>query len=217
MPLSGHVQLLRRLSPPGGPVGVAEAVPPAGAGPAPDILDALVANHRQFLAFLERRVGSRADAEDLLQDAFVKGLSRGHQVHDPEAAAPWFYRVLRNALTDWYRRRGAEDRAVAEWGGREDVVTPPRDEELFGQVCGCVLRLASTLRPEYAEALRRVDVEGVPVKQFAAEAAITPGNAAVRLHRAREALRDRVIASCGTCAEHGCLDCSCGAGSSSCR
>jgi RNA polymerase sigma-70 factor (ECF subfamily) len=176
---------------------------------APEILDALVANHRGFLAFLDRRLGSRADAEDLLQEAFAKGLARGHQVEDPESAVAWFYRVLRNALADWYRRRGVEDRALAEWGGRQDVAEAPRDEELFGEVCGCVLRLANTLRPDYAEALRRVDVDGMPVKDFAAQAGITPGNAAVRLHRAREALRARVIQSCGTCAEHGCLDCSC--------
>jgi len=175
----------------------------------PEMVEALVANHRQFLAFLERRMGSRTDAEDLLQDAFAKGLARGHQVHDPESAVPWFFRVLRNALTDWYRRRGVEDRALAEWRGREDVAEPPRDEALFGEVCGCVLRLAGTLRPEYATALRRVDVDGLPVKDFAAEVGITPGNAAVRLHRAREALRARLIQSCGTCAEHGCVDCSC--------
>jgi RNA polymerase sigma-70 factor (ECF subfamily) len=175
----------------------------------PEILEVLAANHRRFLAFLERRLGSRADAEDLLQDAFVKGLARGHQVNDPESAIPWFYRVLRNALADWYRRRGTEDHAFAEWGGREDASEGPRDDELFPEVCGCVVRLAGTLRPEYAAALRRVDVDGVPVKEFAAEAAITPGNAAVRLHRAREALRTRVIQSCGTCAEHGCLDCRC--------
>jgi len=186
------------------------AMPDAAMTPA--ILDVLVANHRQFLAFLERRMGSRADAEDLLQDAFVKGLSRGHQLEDPESVLPWFYRVLRNALTDWYRRRGAEDRAMAAWGGREDRAVAARDEELFGEVCGCVLRLAGTLRPEYAEALRRVDVDGLAVKEFAAEAAITPGNAAVRLHRARETLRARVIQSCGTCTEQGCLDCGCGTG-----
>jgi RNA polymerase sigma-70 factor (ECF subfamily) len=184
------------------------ATPDTG-GVTADILQVLVANHRQFLAFLERRLGSRSDAEDLLQDAFVKGLDRGHQVSDPESAVAWFYRVLRNALTDWYRRRGAEDRALAEWGGREDVAEGPRDDELFGEVCGCVNRLADTLRPEYARALRRVDVDGLAVKEFAAEAGITPGNAGVRLHRAREALRERVIQSCGTCAEHGCLDCSC--------
>jgi len=178
-------------------------------GLTPEIIDTLVANHRQFLAFLERRVGSRSDAEDLLQDAFVKGLTRGHQVNDPESAVAWFYRVLRNALTDWYRRRGTEDRAKAEWGGREDTAEPPRDEEMFGEVCGCVLRLTDTLRPEYAQALRRVDVEQVPVKDYAEEAGISPGNAAVRLHRARAALRTRVVQSCGTCADHGCLDCSC--------
>jgi RNA polymerase sigma factor (sigma-70 family) len=182
---------------------------PDAPGPPPEILDTLVANHRQFLAFLERRMGSRADAEDLLQDAFVKGLTRGRQVQDAESAVAWFYRVLRNSLTDWYRRRGTEDRARAEWGGREDTAEPPRDEELFGEVCGCVLRLAGTLRPEYAEALRRVDVEGMAVKDFAAEAGISPGNAGVRLHRARTALRDRLVESCGTCTEHGCLDCSC--------
>jgi len=33
----------------------------------------------------------------------------------------------------------------------------------------------------------------------------------VRLHRARKALRERLTASCRACAEHGCLDCSCGA------
>jgi RNA polymerase sigma-70 factor (ECF subfamily) len=128
---------------------------PDAAGLTPDILDTLVANHRQFLAFLERRTGSRADAGNLLQDAFVKGLTRGYQVNDPESAVARFYRVLRNALTDWYRRRGSEDRAKAEWGGREDLAEPPRDEELFGEVCGCMLRLANTLSPEYAEALRR--------------------------------------------------------------
>jgi RNA polymerase sigma-70 factor (ECF subfamily) len=182
---------------------------PDAAGVNPEILNLLVANHRQFLAFLERRMGSRSDAEDLLQDAFVKGLARGHQVTDRESAVAWFYRVLRNALTDWYRHRGAEERATAEWRGREEVSEGPRDEELFGEVCGCVNRLARTLRPEYAAALRRVDVDGLAVKEFAAEAGITPGNAAVRLHRAREALRDRVVQSCGTCADHGCLDCSC--------
>jgi RNA polymerase sigma-70 factor (ECF subfamily) len=78
-------------------------------------------------------------------------------------------------------------------------------------VCRCVARLADTLKPEYAEALRRIEVDGLSVQQFAAEAKITANNAGVRVFRAREALRKRVVSSCGTCAEHGCLDCTCGA------
>ena len=77
-------------------------------------------------------------------------------------------------------------------------------------VCQCVKRLADELKPEYAEAVRRVDVEGESLSEYAAGIGITPNNAAVRTFRAREALRKRVQEACGACAEHGCLNCSCG-------
>jgi RNA polymerase sigma-70 factor (ECF subfamily) len=47
------------------------------------------------------------------------------------------------------------------------------------------------------------------VKTFAAEAGISNSNAAVRVFRAREALKKQLVKSCGTCAEHGCLNCTC--------
>lgn len=39
-------------------------------------VQALVENHRAFLRFLERRVGSRETAEDLLQEAFGRAIER---------------------------------------------------------------------------------------------------------------------------------------------
>ena len=70
-------------------------------------------------------------------------------------------------------------------------------------------RLAATLKPEYADALQQIDVAGTPVKDYAEHAGISASNAGVRVFRAREALRKQVTRACGTCAEHGCLDCSC--------
>ena len=66
------------------------------------VANVLVENHRAFLRFLERRVGDRALAEDLLQDAFTRNLDRLSDVPD-EGLVPWFYRVLRNAAIE---RRG---------------------------------------------------------------------------------------------------------------
>lgn len=169
----------------------------------------LVDNHRQFLSFLERRLGDRALAEDILQDAFVKSLQKEEDARDEASSVAWFYRTLRNAVIDHYRRTGARNRALESFALElEDAVEPP--PELHGEICGCVARLASTLKPEYADAIRRIDVEGAPVQDFATEAGITPNNASVRVFRAREALRKQVKTSCGTCADHGCLDCSCG-------
>jgi RNA polymerase sigma-70 factor (ECF subfamily) len=72
----------------------------------------LVDNHRQFLAFLERRLGDRAQAEDILQDAFVKSLQKEADERDETSAVAWFYRTLRNAVIDHYRRTGARNRGL---------------------------------------------------------------------------------------------------------
>jgi RNA polymerase sigma-70 factor (ECF subfamily) len=65
------------------------------------------------------------------------------------------------------------------------------------------------LKPEYAEALQAIEVDGQPVKVYAERKGLTAGNAAVRVFRAREALKRRLVESCGTCAQHGCLNCTC--------
>jgi RNA polymerase sigma factor (sigma-70 family) len=176
----------------------------------PAAVTRLVANHREFLGFLQSRVGSRALAEDILQDAFVKGIGKLEGLRDDESAIAWFYRILRNAVIDHHRRHEVSDRRLAALAAELDPAAP--DPELRGAVCQCVARLADNLKPEYAEALRRIEVDGLAVKDYASEAGITSNNAAVRVFRAREALKKQVVRSCGTCAEHGCLDCSCGAG-----
>ena len=175
----------------------------------PEILARLVEQHRRFLQFLEPRVGNRADAEEVLQAAFVKILERGGAIKDGESAVAWFYRLLRNALVDHWRHRSAERRALereaVEVG--QETVPPP---ELYELVCQCVRELVPTLRPEHADVLTKVDLEGRPVPEVAGALGLTPGNTAVRLHRARRALRERLELTCATCAEHGCLACTCG-------
>lgn len=167
----------------------------------------LVDNHRAFLRYLERRVGSREAAEDILQDAFVRNIGRVDAVPD-EGLVPWFYRVLRNAAIDRHRRQQVADRALEAFALEVEKTESPVPD-LRAEICACVGRLAGTLKPEYAEALQAIDVDGVAVKDFAGATGISASNAGVRLFRARQALKQQVVRSCGTCAEHGCVDCSC--------
>ena len=176
----------------------------------PEVLRALVDNHARFLAFLERRVESRDLAEDILQEAFVRSLDHAASLRSPESATAWFYRVLRNAITDHFRRQSTRGRALDRFAAESEVEAAGPDKELEAVVCACVVALVDTLKPEYAAALRRVDLDGVSVRGYAIETGITPGNAGVRLHRAREALRKQLARSCGACLTHGCLDCRCG-------
>src|SRR6476469_706630 len=118
----------------------AEAVRPTDA----DVKRVLVDNHREFLRFLEHRLGRRDLAEDILQEAFARGLTKLETLRDGEAAVPWFYRTLRNATIDYYRRTKSADRALAQFA--EEIETseePP--ETIRGEACRCVVRLADTL------------------------------------------------------------------------
>ena len=168
----------------------------------------LLENHRAFLRYLERKVGDRALAEDILQDAFAKIVAAPEKAPGGDAIVPWFYRTLRNAAIDQFRRRGAAERTSNAFA-RELKTHDRPSPEMEGEICACISRLASTLKPEYAEALQAIEVGGTPVKTYAEQKGLSPSNAAVRVFRAREALKKRLMESCGTCAEHGCLNCTC--------
>ena len=171
----------------------------------------LLENHRAFLQYLERRVGDRALAEDILQEAFAKVVARPEQAPTDESVIPWFYRTLRNAAIDQFRRRGAADRAYEAFARELETHEAPT-ADMEAEICACVSRLAATLKPEYAEALEAIEVAGTSVKTFAEQKGLSASNAGVRVFRAREALKKRVTESCGTCAEHGCFNCTCSRG-----
>ena len=174
----------------------------------PSSIAVLLESHQAFLRYLERKLGNRALAEDILQDAFVKVVARPDQAPNDEAIVPWFYRTLRNAAIDQFRRRGAADRAFEAFARELETHDAP-DSEIEAEICACVARLAGTLKPEYADALQAIEVAEIPVKAYAERKGLSSSNAAVRVFRAREALKKRVTESCGVCAEHGCLNCTC--------
>jgi RNA polymerase sigma-70 factor (ECF subfamily) len=169
----------------------------------PAAVEELVARKGEFLRFVRARTGSEAEAEELLQAAFVKATEKVGAVRDDESSVAWFYRLLRNAIADLGRERLRAERAPA------DPSPEVTDPDLHRAVCSCVNELVPTLKPEWARLVRRVDLEGAAVSEVARDEGITANAAAVRLHRARGALRDKLLVVCGACARHGCLDCGC--------
>ncbi|MBI2467838.1 MAG: sigma-70 family RNA polymerase sigma factor [Candidatus Rokubacteria bacterium] len=174
----------------------------------PDRIAHLGQSRERFRRFLERRLGSRADAEDLLQAAFLKVLAWEDALRDEDRGVPWFYQLLRNLLADHHRERAARARLATRLAAESPTSMTP-DDALFRAVCACVRDVVGALRPSQAALLRRLEVEELPLRQAAAELGITPSTAAVRRHRARRALLEALRATCGACAEHHCVDCSC--------
>src|SRR3954465_7984848 len=113
---------------------------PRGDSPSRQELVAVLAeNGRAFLSFPARRAGGRELAEDVLQDAFARSLDKLPATTE-ESAVAWFYRVLRNAVVDHYRRGGAGGPPLPPPPRKlEGEVEPSPDDR--DAVCRCVTRL----------------------------------------------------------------------------
>lgn len=171
-----------------------------------DITTQLVGSLDEFLAFARGRLGEPELAADAVQESLLKALRSSHQVRESESAKAWFYRILRRTIIDLYRRRDAQQRAASAWEAELEG-EPSADEQRA--VCGCVESLLPALKPEYATLLRRLDLNGEAPEALAANLGITRNNLTVRLHRARQQLKQRLEETCRVCAKHGCLDCTC--------
>ncbi len=169
----------------------------------------VVDNHNRFLSYLASRVESREAAEEILQAAYLKGLEREGTLKDTEKITAWFFRVLKNALTDSYRHKAAEKRAIERYGSGTERNQIQRDHDLEKNVCKCINRVMKTLKPEYADVLQKAEVEDKSIKDLAFKSGTSPTNISVRLHRARASLKEKVLETCGACVDHGCLNCTC--------
>jgi len=171
-----------------------------------DRMERLIASRDKFLSFLSARLRYKTAAEDVLQSAYIKALEHGSDIRDDESTVAWFYRILRNALIDHYRRTSVRDNGDAEYAAENPLTY---DLELEQTACACIGDVIRDLKGEYRAAIEGVDLGGQSVEYFAKANDITPNNASVRLHRARKSVARELTAVCGSCAKHKCLDCTC--------
>lgn len=171
---------------------------------------ALLVGRSAFLGFLTKRLGNRADAEDVLQEFCIRVLARKDQLRDADRMDAWLYSVLRSALNDHYRKNGRRKRLGDAFAVEMQTVEDVADaEETMAQMCGCVKGLVPELRQADSDLIRRIDIDEEDRAAVAADLGLKPGTLAVRLHRARGALGDLLLGHCGFCCKHGFEDCSC--------
>jgi RNA polymerase sigma-70 factor (ECF subfamily) len=175
----------------------------------PAAIRTLAEVHDSFLQFLRRSLRNDSDAREVMQQFYLRVVVHASQLRNEESALMWLRRVLQSTVSDFRRRAAARGRAEADFARKDAAVPPPSIDDLDALVCLCLYKLLPLLRPDYAEVLRRVDMENEPREAVAAALGLTLGNLTVRLHRARQALRRALQLTCQTCPIHGFLDCGC--------
>jgi RNA polymerase sigma-70 factor (ECF subfamily) len=179
-----------------------------GKDPIQQILNA----RARFLSFVRKRVGDDGVAQDLFQQSVLQAIERQSSLRRREDAVAWFSSILRHTLVTYLRKGAVEARGKKAYrqalihSGHGQV---PPFEEVGDNPCSCAYVLLPTLRPSYAELIRRIDLKGESSKTVAQDLAMTRNNVRVRLHRARQVLRARLVRFCGPCCERSCRNCLC--------
>jgi RNA polymerase sigma-70 factor (ECF subfamily) len=139
---------------------------------------------RLCLNFSFRFANSRAEAEDLAQDAVVRAWSKRHTLRDPDARKAWLRRIVRNeAIREYKRKRPTPSDTLEDWQGREDerVQATVERADLHAALKRLNKRDRQLVRLRYDEDMTQ--------EAIARRLGIPLGTVKVRLHRVRAKLR----------------------------
>ncbi len=173
------------------------------------LAEELLGQRAKLVGYVRSKVSDPNLAEDIFQDSLLKALQKAGHLEKRERLIAWFYRILNNAIVDYYRRRGVEAKHQARLALE---VMPEAGTEEWVRLCGCFRDLIPTLKPEYRQLIEQLELGDGEPERVAERLGISRNNLKVRRHRARQALRQRLEETCRVCAEHACLDCTCPTG-----
>jgi len=153
--------------------------------------------------FIRRRVQSREDAEDILQDVFSELVEAYRLMHSIEQVGAWLFRVARNRITDLFRKKKPEalqDQKVATMGGEqftfEDLLPSSDGGPEAAYARAVLLEELDNALDELPEGQREVfiahEIEGRSFKELAAESGLTVNTLLSRKHYAVMHLRERL-------------------------
>jgi RNA polymerase sigma-70 factor, ECF subfamily len=140
--------------------------------------------------FLRARTASDADADDLLQEVFVRIQKRLPDLREPAKLQGWVYRIARNAVIDYYRTRKSHvpldfEPEPEDPGGRDVVDLTP-----------ALRSFIACLPVEYREPLVRHEFQGEELADVAAALGLTLTATKSRVRRARLMLRGMLDRCC---------------------
>ncbi len=151
---------------------------------------------RRLRPFVERRV-SGPDADDVLQDVFLR-MQRGLAgLREQDRFGPWVYRVARSAILDHLRRRARHPLATTE---APEQAVPAADVEEDGAVerefAAYVAPFVAMLPSPYREALTLTELEGLTQKDAAAMLGVSLSGMKSRVQRGRARLHEMLNECC---------------------
>lgn len=149
----------------------------------------------ELRGFLRSRVPSDSDADDLLQDVFVRVYENIGSLRQAGRVESWVYQIARNAVTDFYRRRTLPTADTVE--DAIDLKVGGTDAGNQNRAVGAWLSLMiDLLPPTLREAVRMYEIDRLSQAEISDRLGISLSGVKSRVQRGRLKLEELLHGSC---------------------
>ena len=144
--------------------------------------------------FIWSKVASHADADDILQQVFLRIHQKLGDLGQSDRLEPWVFQIARNAIVDHYRSK--------RWTGVDDAMplqhetNKDSDQNLNAEIAGCVAALIAHLPEDQRRAVTMYELLELSQKEIAAQESISVSGAKSRIQRGRKALIEKLHECC---------------------
>lgn len=157
-----------------------------------DVTKAFSSLQASLRAYLRRRIADASQAEDLLQDIFVKALLSKRAGHRIENLTGWLYAAARTTVVDYYRARGVSMEELDENVPEQQA----EDLQLHAELASCLQIFILQLPDKYRDTLMATELQGRSLHQLANEEGLSLSAIKSRAARGRSMLKDKLLACC---------------------
>jgi RNA polymerase sigma-70 factor, ECF subfamily len=151
--------------------------------------------HQLLFSFIKSKVNNYEDAEDILQNVFIKVATSVNDLNRKEKLQSWIYTIARNSIIDYYRTNIGKKNLMTE----EDIADSFTDDEYVDTTKGldcCLIDFVNQLPEEYRDIIIDVEMRGAKQKDLTEKYNLAYPSIRSRVQRGREKLKQILLACC---------------------
>jgi RNA polymerase sigma-70 factor (ECF subfamily) len=151
--------------------------------------------HSELFGYIKSKVRSREDAEDILQNVFIKIYSNIDKLTEDLKLKNWIFTITRNTIIDYYRAN-ANKKTLAVNEGITNEISEPEESDQTKGLDQCIMTMIGLLPDEYHDIIIESEIKGIKQKDLAEKYGIAYPSMRSRVQRGRERLKQLFYNCC---------------------
>ena len=144
--------------------------------------------HSHLLNYIRSKIRSKEDAEDILQNVFIRISSNVDKLSEDKKLKGWIFTITRNAVIDYYRAN-ASKKKFADSAEFENNIMEENTPDSTKGLDQCMTTMIALLPDEYRDIIIESEIKGIKQKDLAEKYGLAYPSVRSRVQRGRERLR----------------------------